>query len=48
MARPTDLTDPFVQTALVEAEQALDTGTTCGLSASASRSTAVSRSSGPR
>jgi hypothetical protein len=26
MARPTDLTDPFVQTALVEAEQALDTG----------------------
>src|SRR4029453_14696568 len=26
MARPTDLTDPFVQTALVEAEQAFDTG----------------------
>ena len=26
MAKPTDLTDTFVQTALVEAEQALDTG----------------------
>jgi hypothetical protein len=26
MARPTDITDPFVQTALVEAEQALDAG----------------------
>jgi hypothetical protein len=26
MARPTDLTDPFFQTALVEAEQALDAG----------------------
>lgn len=26
MAKPTDLTDPFVQTALVEAEQALDAG----------------------
>jgi len=26
MAKPTDLTDSFVQTALVEAEQALDTG----------------------
>ena len=26
MAKPTDLTDPFVQTALVEAEQALDIG----------------------
>jgi hypothetical protein len=26
MAKPTDLTDAFVQTALVEAEQALDTG----------------------
>ena len=26
MAKPTDLTDPFVQAALVEAEQALDTG----------------------
>jgi hypothetical protein len=26
MAKPTDITDPFVQTALVEAEQALDAG----------------------
>jgi hypothetical protein len=26
MAKPTDLTDPFVQTALLEAEQALDAG----------------------
>jgi hypothetical protein len=26
MARPTDITDPFVQTALVEAEKALDAG----------------------
>ena len=26
MAKPTDLTDAFVQTALLEAEQALDTG----------------------
>ena len=26
MAKPTDLTDPFFQTALVEAEQALDAG----------------------
>jgi hypothetical protein len=26
MARPTDLKDPFFQTALLEAEQALDTG----------------------
>ena len=26
MARPTDITDPFVQTTLVEAEQALDAG----------------------
>ena len=26
MTKPTDLTDPFVQTALVEAEQALDAG----------------------
>jgi hypothetical protein len=26
MAKPTDITDPFVQTALVEAERALDTG----------------------
>jgi hypothetical protein len=26
MAKPTNITDPFVQTALVEAEQALDAG----------------------
>jgi hypothetical protein len=26
MAKPTDITDPFVQTTLVEAEQALDAG----------------------